>query len=322
MPAVGRLIDAGGRHRLMVVGTLLTALTSLCFVFVDRIGPLLFCLRIAQGLGFALAFNAAATLVADGAPKARLGQAIGLFGVAMLCTNAIAPAVAESIADHFGYSPVFVLAAVSAACATIITRCLREPRTRSFGRPKQRLTKTPWTIFIVAGLAGVALGSVFTFSQPFALSLGIQRVSGLFVGYTVAAIAVRLAAGTLADRFGRRKISAASLLVYATFVAATAAMRPGMLELVGIGVGMAHGIFYPALNALALEGSLPEERGRLMTYYNGAFNAGWGTSVLVLGFVAQWAGYPAIFLVTGATTLCGAIILFRLPSHAAGDLRV
>jgi MFS family permease len=323
MPAIARLVDAGGRGRLMTIGTLLTAGTSLCFVFVDTIGPLLFVLRILQGLGFALAFNAAATLVADGAPPARLGQAIGLFGVAMLCTNALAPAVAEMIADRFGYDPVFILAGGSAALAAVLTRFVSEPARASdaaleskFRPSKRRLTRSEWSVFVVASLAGVALGSVFTFSQPFALSLGMNKVSGLFIAYTIAAILVRLTAGTLADRFGRRRVSAASLVVYAGFVTATAAMQPGMLEVVGLGIGLAHGIFYPALNAFALERCPPEQRGRVMTYYNGAFNAGWGSSVLCLGFVAEWAGYPVIFVFTGFLTLCGALILFTLPPPA------
>ena len=59
---------------------------------------------------------------------------------------------------------------------------------------------------VVAAVWGAAFGAMFTFSQPFALELGITRVRGFFIAYTAAALFSRLGIGGLADRVGRLRV--------------------------------------------------------------------------------------------------------------------
>jgi MFS family permease len=160
---------------------------------------------------------------------------------------------------------------------------------------------------------GAGLGSMFTFVQPFALELGIDRVSGFFLGYTVGAIASRVGLGGAADRHGRARVSVLALTLYSASVLATAWLSPGLLAVVGTGIGVAHGISYPAMNALAVEDSSPRQRGAVMAYYNGAFNAGFALSVTVFGEVAEALGYPIVFVLAGGLVLVGAVGLMRLP---------
>ena len=62
---VGVWIDRSRRRRFVTAGTLLMAFTSLGFLWVESVGPLVLVLRILQGGAFALVFIAASTLVAD-----------------------------------------------------------------------------------------------------------------------------------------------------------------------------------------------------------------------------------------------------------------
>jgi predicted MFS family arabinose efflux permease len=61
-----------------------------------------------------------------------------------------------------------------------------------------------------------------------------------------------------------------------------------------------------------MERAAPEVRGRVMTFFNGAFNAGMGASNLMWGALAQHHGYPSVFV--GATLValaCGAVLALR-----------
>ena len=53
-----------------------------------------------------------------------------------------------------------------------------------------------------------------TYSQPFALALGREHVRGFFIAYAIAAATVRLGFGSVADEFGRDRVSLASLAAY------------------------------------------------------------------------------------------------------------
>jgi MFS family permease len=318
VPFVGAWIDRASRARLLLAGCAASALSALGFMVVHDVGPVIYALRVLQGVGFTLTFNTAGTLVVDQAPARKLGQALGLFGSALLCTNAIGPAIAEPLAARVGWHAVFAFAALSAVVAGGLTLLVKDDRDheRVERRAPSAWRATPrlFWIFAIIATGGAALGVMFTFSQPFALAVGIRRVSGFFVAYTLAAIFVRVAAGNLADRIGRQRVATLALAAYSVAVFSTAWLRPGLLELCGAGLGLSQGLFYPALNALALERVAREHQGRVMAFFNGAFNGGFALSVLGAGVIATHASYPAVFVVVGSVTALGALALARLPS--------
>ena len=86
-------------------------------------------------------------------------------------------------------------------------------------------------------------------------------------------------------------------------VLTTGLARPGWFEPIGLVFGLAHGLFYPAITALAV-GDVPStERGTALSLCAGAGYAGTGLSVALLGYLARASGYPVVFAVTGTLTL-------------------
>jgi MFS family permease len=314
VPLVGVVIDRYPRRLLMTVGAALMGAAAFGFVWVDRVGALAISLRILQGTAFLVVFNTAATAVATLAPPQRLGQAIGLFGVAVLSTNALAPMVAEPLAERVGWPAVFTLGGVAASIAAALALRMRDdarPRTGGRAGYRELLTTRHGVLLAVSATGGCALGTMFTFTQPFALELGVDRISGFFTAYTLAAVVMRLGLGSIADRIGRRRVGVAALGLDGAVVMATAGLQPALLQPLGVGFGIAHGLFYPAFTAFAIEQSPESRRGSLLTLLNGAFNAGMAVSVALSGWAAEAVGYPPIFLLAGSVTLGGAILLAR-----------
>jgi predicted MFS family arabinose efflux permease len=324
MPLMGTVVDRFGRRRFLTLGALLMAVTSIAFAAVEEVGPLLYSLRALHGLAFAMAFASGAALAVDHAPPERLGQAIGIFGLAFLSMNAIAATAVESLAAGPGWSTAFACAGGGALACALLSLRIREPR-RAPGRQEDvaglwEVARRPRQLraYVAVALVGAAISAMFAFHQPFALELGMTEVRSFLVAYAVAAIAVRLGMGSLIDRFGHRRTSIAALVPYAGVVAGMAALRPGGLACFGAGLGIAHGLFYPAFNAVALDGAGVHDRGKVMALFQAAFQIGTASGALALGAVAERAGYPAAFLAGGGCALAALllIVLAREPSGA------
>jgi MFS family permease len=314
IPLVVALIDRLGRRPLFQLGCLLLIALSLGFTGVERLGALVFLLQAATGSAFVLAFNASATMITDFAPPGRLGQAIGILGAANMATNAISTIVAEQLAHSAGWRAAFQLAAAMGVLGLFISLWIRESPRQAHGsdtgesedpKPLGPLLR----VLFVAALAGAPFSAMFTFQQPYALELGAVQVSAFFAGFTLASVAVRVFFGSLGDRHGRRMLSVIAMVGYALIALATTKLQVGWLWAYGIGFGLAHGVFYPTLNALAVELAVERARGRVITLFNGAFNAGYGLSTLLWGFVAMKRGYPTLFLLAAAVSLGSAVFL-------------
>lgn len=317
MPIAGIQVDHRGRRLFAWTGSLLFALASAGMLLVERVGPLLWALRLLQGVGFPLFYVALSTLATDIAPRARVGQALGLFGGVMIATNALGPALAEWGADTFGWRAVFGATVVAAMLAALLARGLPDPhrsRPRAAATTLRRMLGSPGMtrVLCITVLVGWSFASMFTFHQPWALANGYAKVSLYLAGFAAAAMVVRLGLGGLADRLGRLRVAQASLLLYALAPLSLVFLPTLGLLTTGAMLGISHGLFFPALNAVAVDLARDDERGKAMAMYNGAFNLGFASGSYLLGYAAIAAGYPTIFVI--ATLSC--VLAFGLLASA------
>jgi MFS family permease len=326
MPLLGVLVDRFGRRIFMTAGSLLMALLAAAFGLVDSVGPLVYALRGAQGVAFSMVFVGGSALAVDEAPPERMGQAIALFGLTMLAMNGVAAAGVEAISLSAGWTPAFLVAATAACVSATLSRLLREPGfTAAAGGANglAEVLRQPGLSQLLVAIAavGAAMSTVVTFHQPFALTLGIETVSGFFVAYAAAAMVVRAGLGHWIDRAGRRRVALFALSVYCVDVTGMAWLgsASGLLVL-GVGLGVAHGFAYPSLNSLAVSGVGSHQRGKVMALFQGAFHAGFAAAASGFGMVAAQRGYTVVFFGGGACALLGLLVIAasaRRPSAAA-----
>lgn len=316
-PVVGALNDRFGRKPFVLLGSVLMIGGAAAMLRVTQVGPLLYGLRALHGVAFALLFNSATTLVSDEVPKERLGNALAVFGSSLLATHAVAPALAEVLANNLGWHSVFWFSSALAVLAAIAALRVEEPPRQhvlSAGGlgvwPLLKQARTRRVVLTIAA-TGASFGTVFTFHQPYALSLGMQHVSGFFISYAVCALIARLWLMGLLEHIERKQLSARAMLVYAVAVVGTVWLRPGMLEAVGALMGIAQGVFYPVFNALAIESVEPSQRGSMMALYHGGFNAGIACALLVGGAITSQFGYPTLFVLAALLTASAALSLHQ-----------
>lgn len=322
MPFVGSAVDRRGRRPLSTLGAAIFATASAGMLLVHEVGPLIWLLRGVHGAAFTLFLISLSTLATDLAPPQRLGQAIGLYGGVMISTNALGPALAEWTAHQYGWSVVFAATAGAAALAAALTMLIAEhPHEHSDEAPTRmaQLLVRPGLrrVLVVAILTGCVLGTAFTFYQPWALAQGIEHVSGFLIAFAGCAMLVRFVLGGLADRLGRMRVAVASLFVY---IAAPLSLIP--LDTLGLIVpgcllGVSHGLFFPAMNAVALGFAHNRERGKAMAAFHGAFNIGFAAGSYLLGYLAMATSYPTIFMIAATSCALAFVILATAPrSHA------
>jgi MFS family permease len=163
--------------------------------------------------------------------------------------------------------------------------------------------------FLTSAFMGATYSALFVFHQPFALALGAKRLGAFFVGFTAAAMLMRLGFGGLGDRIGHRRAVMLSLVLYSAVPLAVAHMNPSLLWAYGAAFGLAHGVAYPTAIAYATERAPRATRGRVIGVFSAAFNVGSSTGALTWGYVASHAGYPALFFAASATIASGLLAL-------------
>jgi len=314
-PFVARALDRGAARKMLISGTALLGCTTLLFGFTTHMGPLVYALRALHGVASALVMGGTGAFVAALARPERRGRAFGTASSAALVMNAIAPAATEHLADAVGWRIAFEVAGSVAFAGVALALTL--PSASASVRTAPSDTAEPaapagWrAVSSGAVAAGVGFGMISTFSQPYALSLGGHNVASLFVGYTLTVLIVRVGFGGLIDRFGRQQSALVALMLYAFVTASTAALKPDGLFALGLGLGVAHGLVWPSLCALAVERSSASHAPSALSRLYAQFCAGAFVAVWVGGWLVGAAGYEITFLVTGLVVAVATAPLTR-----------
>lgn len=324
-PFVGSLTLRYSRRKVLVVALCFEALGAFGFCLATEVGPFVYLLRALQGIAWVMVFNVTATMAADVVPQARMAQAIGYLGTAMLATNALAPAVAEPASAHFGYVPVFLVAGCLVGVSLLNLIPLRVEGARGPGishtqEERKALFSVP-TLSIHYGslLLGAGIGAMFTYVQPYAIERGATVVGPFFFGYVGAAVFVRVGFARLADSVGPARVLLFAQVLYALTVGAAAFLQPSWLVFLGIGLGVSHGFAYPALTAAGFAGVPRTLRGHFMSGYTFAFNLGFALTVMTLGPVVDRFGYAALFVTSSLLIATGVPITYF--THCASRSR-
>lgn len=323
IPLTGVLADRFGRRPFLALGSLLWCAAALAYVPLVALGPGTYALRMLQGLAFSLVFVSTNALVVDLAPEGQLGRAIAIFGTATLAAHAVGPSAAEWAVRHIHFRGVFVAAAALGALSLLLFSALGEvsaPRQPAAGAVTLRSLllrrgagSTLWAAFCAAG----AFGCAIHFMAVFVRARGLGSHAPFFVSYVAFAVLVRFVFGGLGDRVGHSRVALHATVLFAVAVFGLAFVRSiPLLVLCGAGFGAAHGMSYPSLNALFVEGAPPYARARAMAAFNLAFNLGVTLAAFAAGELAERAGYAAMWICFAGLALAGSLGLWRANAAA------
>jgi predicted MFS family arabinose efflux permease len=272
-------------------------------------------------VGLALCFTSAFTYIADIVPESRLNEGIGMFGITGLTGMAVGPAIGEAVIRAFGFDMFFLSASIMATTGLCLQLALPESYTRvtvesseSFFSVLNR--KKILIVALLALLFGFALSASGSFVAPFAKQKHLAFISLYYIFYSSAAVLTRLLGGRLADRIGEDRIIPNALVLTGAGLLLLIFLEGNfILILSGLISGCGHGFLFPSLNSLAIRDEPAHIRGKINGVFTGGIDAGVFLGSIILGFIGEWAGFRALFLVAGISLLPGLWIYRLLRKH-------
>ena len=314
-PWISDMIDRIGRKRSYTIGCIIMSILPLIYLQfrgnLSHFYLFLILVRILHGVGLAICFTASFTYIADIVPEGRLNEGIGIFGITGLTGLAIGPVIGEIIIQEFGFS-IFFVAATGMATIGLI---LHLPLSESFEHDSHDFSQSFFSVLkkrkmlmlaLLAFLFGFGLAASGSFVSPFAKEQGLAFISLYYISYSSAAVLTRLLGGRLADRIGEDRIIPYALtLTGGGLLVLMLLGGNAVLALSGLMSGCGHGFLFPCLNSLAIRNEPINIRGKITGVFTGGIDAGAFAGSIILGYIGEWAGFPALFFAAGLALLTG-----------------
>ena len=247
-------------------------------------------------------------------PAGRLGLSFGIkqsaIPLATLLSGLAVPAVALTV----GWRWAYVIGAVLALAALVVTPKDTAGRERTVPAPGERATAALSVIGIAGALAAAAANALGIFLVASAVERGISPgLAGLTLTLgSVVGLTLRLTHGWLADRRsgGHIAVVAGSLLLGAGGLALLAV--PGTAALViGTVLGFGLGWAWPGLLQFAVVRLNPSAPAAATSIVQAGVYAGGFIGPVGFGFIATHASFPTAWI-TGAVTMVIAAALMVL----------
>lgn len=322
-PGAGWLVDRLGSRPIYLTGLLIVAGATFLVAFVNAYWQIL-ALRFIAGFGSTMfTLSAQALIVRVTHPSIR-GRANALYASAFLVGNVVGPIIGAAL-SFLGFRAPFVIYGLAVAGAAVAVGGLTQPRPGSeplpAAKPKMRVRQawqtSTYKALLAAGFTNgfVNMGSRVAILPLFAAAV-FER-GGAAAGLALTAFAFGMAvtlqfSGRLADSLGRRPMVAAGLATSGVFTALLGgATSFWPLVLLSAAAGIGAGLMSPATQA-TLADIIGNERsgGTVLSTYQMTQDAGSILAPVLLGAVAEAAGFQAAFGVCGA--VCAATLVIWL----------
>jgi MFS family permease len=317
-PLAGLIGDRRGRRLIVVAGAAVAALSIFGYGLSESFA-LLIAMRLLNGVGEALFFTGAASIVTDLAPEERQAEALSLASTAVYTGLVVGPFLGESVLGDGRFASVWIVAGVCAVVAALLGAGLPETRPPRVAPGRTRFFHPAALlpgVIIAASVWGFAAFS--TFVPLYALELGLNGSRYVFALFSVVVIGIRTFGARLPDALGVRRAASASLLssIAGLVVIGLWGTVAGLLiGTVIAAVGQA--LAFPALMSMAIRRAPDSERASVVGTFTSFFDLGFGLGPLAMGLVAAAFDYQAVFLASAAVAAGGLWLLLGLRVGAA-----
>lgn len=330
--AAGRLGDTYGRKRVLVAGWLAALPVPFLVIWAPGWSWIVFANAL-LGINQGLAWSTTVIMKVDLVGPRQRGLAMGLNEFAGYLAVALAALGTGYIAEAYGLrpEPFYLGIAFAAAGLTLSLLFVRDTREHvaleagDVPRPTSRelFARAAWTDPALSSASQAGLvnnlndGLAWGLFPLFFASAGLDVARIGLLAFTYPAVwgLLQIWTGSLSDRWGRRRLIAAGMLVQGVALAAVALVRGfgswiGAAALLGVGTAMV----YPTLLAAVGDVAHPRWRGTAVGVYRLWRDSGYVAGALLAGVLADLVGMAwAIGAVALLTAASGLLVLVRMP---------
>ncbi|MDQ7791400.1 MAG: MFS transporter [Clostridia bacterium] len=319
VPLAGRLSDRVPPKRLMLFGTVLLVLAPVLYL-VSTATMTLVPARFVHGLGLATYLSAAMVTVTGLVPRSRLAQATGIFAVSISLGIGLGPSAGSFLMTFWSFPQEMAFTSVLAAAALMLTLCLGrcpvQPGTERAAFTTVLRDRNILLPTLVMLTASFTVGVVTAFLPLHVHSWSAHGAGLFFLAYSGTTTIVRLVAGGLSDRYGRKAVVVPSLVAVGAGILLLAPVETtkGLVAIAMLyGAGMS--FVYPTLSALVVERTAAGSRGTALGIFAAAAESGFFLGPTLMGCVAQYRELHDVFLFSAIIPVVGILICTLIP-HA------
>jgi len=311
-PLFGIWMDRAGRRSFLVFGAAIYVVAGLGYLAIRSI-PALLALRLFHAIGLATFSTAAASLAGDLAPLRRRGTTMGVYGLAQAGALTVGPGLGEAARNALGNSGLFLVTALTAlgalACALAVpttVRTERGSRIRQGSPPQGSMLRRGGTPVWAQFAASIPYGTFLSFVAVVGKSRGLESVGAFFALMALSSLGVRLIAGRVYDALGLRVVLVPALLCVAFgMILLAITPRTALFMLAAVLTGAGTGAVHTVLLAHVVETSPTETRGTSVAVFTSCWELGAGGGAILMGRLAQEAGFAAMFAVASSFAVIG-----------------
>jgi MFS family permease len=319
----GFLGDRFSKKKILVLGTLLNGLAFVMAAYCHSYGLLVMAM-ILGGLGGA-AYHPVANALLSNLFKGAVGRAFGIVGMGASVGLFLGPFASGYLGQLLGWRTTCIVFGVfGTAVAVAFAFIMPEEPQGDFSGKEERtetarnLVKALLPVVAVFSLRDVCWwGLTYLTPAMSQMSVGFsEKMAGLLVGLTsITGVVSQPLAGTVSDRFGRRRVLAVALAVSGICVVFFPHMGPFSLFPLALASGFLLLGTVPVVDAAAAEIVPPSMRGRLfgVTLTVGLLIG--ALSPYVVGILYDATGtYTLSYGFMGLSALAGAVLTLKVLS--------
>ena len=289
--------------------------------------PAFLLFRILHGVQYAFVGSLCMVIASSSLPQERLASGLGVFGVSSAISQAIAPHIGLGLrawgtargGEDFGYTAMFVFAALMMAAALIPTSLLRTerptlktqaaaPAGKWYRNILSRHTLAPAAVLMLLIMAY----SIYNgYMVPFAEEIGVANIGVFFTVLAAVMLAARPVSGALTDKLGSRVmlIPSAALFLISFLMVGNASALPFILAGAAV-AATGYGAANPVMQAMAMQTEPPERRAVASNTLYVGMDIGYFIGPLLGGFVRDFAGNYRTVILFGAVPAALAAVIF------------
>lgn len=322
-PGAGLLVDKLGSRPVYLTGLLIVATATFFVAFAQAYWHILF-LRFVAGFGSTMFTLSAQALIVRVTHPSLRGRANALYATAFLLGNIFGPIIGAAM-SFLGYRVPFAVYGIGVALAAAVVWAFTHKHHSGASLPQAKppmKLQAAWQVPTYKVLLTTAFSNGFVNmgARVAVLPLFAAAVfqhgaaaSGLALTAFALGMAITLQfSGRLSDKHGRRPMILAGLAVCCVFTAALGlATSFWPLLLLSACAGVGSGLMAPSTQA-ALADIIGNDRsaGKVLSTFQMTQDAGQILAPIIVGWVAEAAGFAAAFGVCGVICLVALILFF------------
>ena len=309
-PFVGKALLRTSERTFMIFGSFLYLVASAAYLFSPPFWPF-FAVRVLHGIGFGFFHTSSFTFIANTASKARRGQSLSYFSLAMTFASALAPALGMLLINQFNVALLFLLCSVLSFCSLLASHRLGRRETAPLQTPStgERFLFNRKAIppSVTNSISLFMWGALAAFFPLYAVDHGVENPGLFFTTVAVMLLLGRSLGGRFLDLFKRESVILPCLIAYVISVALLAFSETlSMFILVGVIWGIGNAFSMPALVAYILD-RVGSSTGPAMGTLTAISDLGLSLGPVIMGIVIEATGYKVMFLCLAFTGLINVI---------------